>query len=83
MANIHRTILPIAQAVTMATPGTTHPTMILNAAAALVVSGKTEGLSEGAKMAAGALDGGGARKALDGLIGITNERFTWQMFSKR
>jgi len=53
-------------------PGAFRDIVILNAAAALVVSGKTEGLSEGAKMAAGALDGGAARKALDGLIAITN-----------
>ena len=46
--------------------------VILNAAAALVVTGKADGLSQGAKMAAEAIDSGAARKALDDLVAITN-----------
>lgn len=45
---------------------------ILNAAAALVVAGKSETLAEGAKLAAEAIGSGAAKKALDGLVRITN-----------
>jgi anthranilate phosphoribosyltransferase len=46
--------------------------VVLNAAAALVVSGKAEGLLEGAKLAADAIGSGAARKSLDDLVRITN-----------
>ena len=46
--------------------------VVLNAAAALVVADKAEGLLEGAKLAVEAIDGGAARKSLDDLIRITN-----------
>ncbi|MDA7946633.1 MAG: anthranilate phosphoribosyltransferase [Hyphomicrobiaceae bacterium] len=46
--------------------------VILNAAAALVVSGKAKDLTEGAQLAADAIDTGAARKALDELVRITN-----------
>lgn len=46
--------------------------VLLNAAAALVVAGKAEGLGEGAKLAAEAIDNGAARKSLDDLVRITN-----------
>ncbi|GBE43187.1 anthranilate phosphoribosyltransferase [bacterium BMS3Bbin10] len=53
-------------------PGAFRDIVILNAAAALVVAGKAEGLSAGARMAAEAIDSGAARKALDDLVRITN-----------
>jgi anthranilate phosphoribosyltransferase len=46
--------------------------VVLNAAAALIVSDRAEGLLEGAKLAAEVIDGGAARKCLDDLIRITN-----------
>ncbi len=46
--------------------------VVLNAAAALVVTGKAEELGEGAKLAAEAIDNGAARKSLDDLVRITN-----------
>jgi len=45
---------------------------ILNAAAALIVAGKAPDLTEGATLAARALDSGAAKAALDRLIAITN-----------
>lgn len=52
-------------------PGAFRDIVVLNAAAALVVAGKAEGLSAGARMAAEAIDSGAARKALDDLVRIT------------
>jgi len=46
--------------------------VVLNAAAALIVSDRAEGLLEGAKLAAEVIDSGAARKCLDDLIRITN-----------
>jgi anthranilate phosphoribosyltransferase len=46
--------------------------VLLNAAAALVVSDKAHNLKEGAAMAAEAVDSGGAAKKLAGLAVITN-----------
>ena len=46
--------------------------VVLNAAAALIVAGKAEGLLQGAKLAAEAIDSGAARKSLDDLVAITN-----------
>ena len=45
---------------------------ILNAAAALIVAGKAPDLTEGATLAARAIDSGAAKAALDRLISITN-----------
>lgn len=53
-------------------PSAFRDIVVLNAAAALVVAGKAEGLLEGAKLAAQAIDSGAARKSLDDLIAITN-----------
>lgn len=47
--------------------------MLLNAAAALVVSDKADDLAQGAALAAAAIDDGRARAALDALVRITNE----------
>jgi anthranilate phosphoribosyltransferase len=46
--------------------------VVLNAAAALVVAGRTRHLREGAEAAAAAIDSGRARAALDRLVEITN-----------
>ena len=53
-------------------PSAFRDIVVLNAAAALVVSGKAEGLLEGAKLAADAIDSRAARKSLDDLVRITN-----------
>jgi anthranilate phosphoribosyltransferase len=47
---------------------------VLNAAAALIVSGKAANLLDGAALAAHAIESGAARAALDRLIAITNGR---------
>lgn len=47
---------------------------LLNAAAALIVAGKTSSLIDGAARAARAIDDGSARAALDRLAAISNER---------
>ena len=46
--------------------------VLLNTAAALIVAGKAGNLTLGVKLAAAAIDGGGARKALDTLITVSN-----------
>ena len=46
--------------------------VVLNAAAALVVAGKAEGLEAGAKLAIEAIDNGAARRSLEGLVAISN-----------
>jgi anthranilate phosphoribosyltransferase len=46
--------------------------VILNAAAALIVAGKAATLREGAALAAGALDNGGAKAALARLVAVSN-----------
>jgi anthranilate phosphoribosyltransferase len=53
-------------------PSAFRDIVVLNAAAVLVVAGKAEGLLEGAKLAAKAIDSGAARKSLDDLVRITN-----------
>jgi len=53
-------------------PSAFRDIVVLNAAAALIVAGKAEGLLEGAKLAAKAIDSGAARKSLDDLVAITN-----------
>ena len=47
--------------------GAYRDTVLLNAAAALVVAGRVDGLREGTVLAAGALDGGAALQALETL----------------
>ena len=46
--------------------------VVLNAAAALVVAGKTDDLREGAAMAAASIDKGKAQRALDKLVQVSN-----------
>ena len=46
--------------------------VLLNSAAALIVAGKADNLTMGVKMAAAAVDAGGARKALDTLVRVSN-----------
>lgn len=55
-------------------PGPYRDIVLLNAAAALVVGGRTEDLREGARIAAQAIDTGHARTALDRLVAITNRK---------
>ena len=47
--------------------------VLLNAAAAVVVSDRADDLAQGAALAAAAIDEGRARAALDALVRITNE----------
>jgi len=54
------------------THGPIRDFVVLNAAAALVVADKADDLKAGAALAVEALDGGGARAALDKLVEITN-----------
>jgi anthranilate phosphoribosyltransferase len=49
------------------TRGPYRDTVVLNAAAALIVAGRTDTLADGARLAAMALDDGAARSALDAL----------------
>jgi len=46
--------------------------VVINAAAALVVSGRAADLAAGARLAEGAIDGGAARTALDRLVTLSN-----------
>jgi anthranilate phosphoribosyltransferase len=48
--------------------------VIFNAAAALIVAGRADGLADGAEIAARAIDGGGARAALGRMVEITQGR---------
>ena len=54
------------------TPGPVRDIVLLNAAAALIVAGKVETLSDGVRTAGEAVDSGAARATLDKLIDITN-----------
>ncbi len=45
--------------------------VLINSAAALIVAGKAKDLREGASLAAGALDSGGAKAKLDALIAVS------------
>jgi anthranilate phosphoribosyltransferase len=47
---------------------------VLNAAAALIVAGRAANLTDGAALAAHAIESGAARKALERLVAITNGR---------
>ena len=49
-------------------PGPFRDIVLLNAAAAFIIAGKTASLKEGARLAAASIDRGGAQKALDALI---------------
>lgn len=55
-------------------PGPYRDIAVLNAAAALIVAGKSASLREGAMLAARALDEGRAKAALAGLVAISNGR---------
>ncbi|MBU6298207.1 MAG: anthranilate phosphoribosyltransferase [Alphaproteobacteria bacterium] len=46
--------------------------VLLNAAAALIVAGKADDLRAGADLAAKAVDGGGAKRALESLVAVSN-----------
>lgn len=48
--------------------------VLLNAAGALIVAGKVADLKEGVAMGAAVIDDGGARKVLQNLIDVTNQR---------
>ena len=48
--------------------------VLLNAAAALVVAGKADGLPDGIEKAEASIDNGRAARALDRLVAVTNER---------
>jgi len=54
------------------TPGPIRDIVLLNTAAALVVAGRTDNLSDGVTIAADAIDSGSARATLDRLVAITN-----------
>ena len=54
-------------------PSAYRDIVVLNAAAALVVAGRAQDLKQGAEIAANSLDSGAARKALAGLIAVTND----------
>jgi len=53
-------------------PGAYRDTVLLNAAAALIVAGRAAGLKEGAVIAGRAIDSGAARACLDRLVAVTN-----------
>lgn len=53
-------------------PGGYRDTVLLNAAAALVVAGKAKSVTEGVALAAQAIDGGRARERLDRLVSVSN-----------
>lgn len=53
-------------------PGAYRDAVLLNAAAALVVSGRARDLADGVAMARGSIDGGRARKAVETLARITS-----------
>jgi anthranilate phosphoribosyltransferase len=53
--------------------GAYRDTILLNAAAALIVSGKTISLTQGVAMAASAIDSGKASEVLDALIQASQE----------
>jgi len=54
-------------------PGAFRDAVVYNAAAALIVAGKVETLSDGAALAAAVIDGGRAKATLDKLVDITND----------
>jgi anthranilate phosphoribosyltransferase len=54
-------------------PGAYRDIVLLNAAAALIVAGKADGLRDGIEKAEAAIDGGHAARALDRLVAVTND----------
>jgi len=54
-------------------PSAFRDIVLLNASAALIVSGKASDLTEGAGLAAESIDGGQAKTALSAMVAITNE----------
>jgi len=54
-------------------PGAYRDIVVLNAAAALIVAGKADGLDDGIEKAAASIDSGRAARALDRLVAVTNE----------
>ena len=54
-------------------PGPLRDIVLLNAAAALIIAGRTKDLREGAAQASAAIAGGAAKRALERLVAITNE----------
>jgi anthranilate phosphoribosyltransferase len=54
-------------------PGPYRDIVLINAAAAIVVSERASDLKEGVKLAAAAIDDGLARAALDAMVAITNQ----------
>ena len=62
----------IVRAVLDGAPGPARDVVVLNAAAALTVAGRAEGLKEGAALAAQAIDGGKAAAVLARLVAISN-----------
>ena len=62
----------IVRAVLDGVPGPARDVVVLNAAAALAVAGRADGLADGATLAARAIDGGAAAAALAKLVAISN-----------
>jgi anthranilate phosphoribosyltransferase len=54
-------------------PGAYRDIVVLNAAAALIVAGRADGLSNGIEKAEASIDSGRAARALDRLVAVTNE----------
>ena len=54
-------------------PGPFRDIALLNAAAALIVGGKVQTLTEGVALAVQSIDSGAAARALDKLIAVSNE----------
>ncbi len=54
-------------------PGPYRDIVVLNAAAALIVAGKADGLDDGIEKAEASIDSGRAARALDRLVAVTNE----------
>jgi anthranilate phosphoribosyltransferase len=54
--------------------GPLRDVVLLNSAAALIVAGRARDLRQGVDQAADAIDNGAARRALDRLVAITNEK---------
>jgi anthranilate phosphoribosyltransferase len=54
-------------------PGAYRDIVVLNAAAALIVAGKADSLTDGIEKAQASIDSGRAARALDRLVAVTNE----------
>jgi anthranilate phosphoribosyltransferase len=63
----------IARSVLAGEPGPARDLALLNAGAAVYVSGRADTLQAGVEQAAEAIDGGGAARALDALVELTGE----------